>query len=252
MEYDTDEGTTCTDSARRDWLILMVAALNYEYALGKQLPAAFLPMGPPTAAQSSALVRLAWCVERLVLRDPGKLRAIDWETELKGKMISYDGQEVQTAANMTLTQLAPGLPSRSLVASIPAEGIASGEVRRCLLDPSRVLLPESAIPDAPRCTRVWADEDEYQVIGEHLEDAGIFRPISDPDVPTVGGEQIRSGAFGVVKPKDAPVALEDGSLAAVLRLVLNLIAANRCQRVIGADIAQHPSMGQWHLLVLLD
>ena len=137
---------------------VQVIGLNFEVALGKNLNPCFAPFGPATEAQMRVLGRLGWCADRLVARDDSVLRKINWVEELRGKRISYDGQELQTAAKMTWAQILPGLPAPGIAASVPAEALASGEVRRCLLDPERVLLDPREVPPGPKLARVWADD----------------------------------------------------------------------------------------------
>ena len=137
----------------------MLVALNFEYSLGRPLPSAYLPHGPPSPGQHRAIRRLGWCAERLCACVDSKLRSINWKEELKGKRISYDGDELQTAMDMTLEQIVAGLPAAGVAASVDALSLATGEVRECLGDPARVLLRDEEIAPCQLRAKVWADDE---------------------------------------------------------------------------------------------
>ena len=69
-------------------------------------------------------------------------------------------------------------------------------------------------------------------------------PIAEADVAARDGRPLVNGAFGAVKPRDAPVKCSDGAERSVLRLLVNLIPANACQRCIAGDAPAMPALGQ--------
>ena len=73
---------------------------------------------------------------------------IGWAKELSKKRVAFDGEEVGTAE----TALRP----KRVAASLYAPDVASGQVRRALLDPESQLLSWARRPmRAPRA-KVWA------------------------------------------------------------------------------------------------
>ncbi len=67
-----------------------------------------------------------------------KMGDIDWSEDLTATGLSYTGEEVCTAEEVTYEQIEPALPPAGVAASIPLLPLLEGETRRCVADPSLV------------------------------------------------------------------------------------------------------------------
>eukprot|EP00973_Karenia_brevis_P058420 8135197-Karenia_brevis.AAC.1 len=63
----------------------------------------------------------------------------DWPSELKKKLVSYDGSQASVGSALTWKQVEPALPPRGLAGSIPATSVSVGFVRDCLENPDLLL-----------------------------------------------------------------------------------------------------------------
>ena len=228
---------------REAWTRLIVTSLNYEYANRAAVPRPLPARGRMSKAQRTALKKITQQVDLLLTTEPADLEQRDWQEELKKKKVSYEGCEVSLPQKLTLAQIKPGLPPKGVAASIPAERLASGIVRECLLDPSLVMRPRGERAAAPYRAQVWADDADWEEIVAYLYEIGIVGFIPEGDIAVVDGELILNGGFGVEKLGDDPIDLA-GVLLAVLRLIINLIPANASQIQIQGDIDDLPATGQ--------
>ena len=62
----------------------------------------------------------------LIEKNPGEATMSEWQQELKSTQISYGGEEVSVAQEMTLAQIVKALPPKGLAASIEAVDLAEG------------------------------------------------------------------------------------------------------------------------------
>ena len=122
---------------------------------------------------------------------------------------------------MTLLEIIPGLPPAGTVGIVDPLTLATGEVRKALIDPSLVLLPESQrVTVQP--ARVHATDEEWNKIGAELIQRGVVVEIAREDAPIVNGEPVLVGAFGVEK-RGTPIP----PATRVLRLIVNAILSNK-------------------------
>ena len=180
------------------------------------------------------------------------LPRLDWKRELAEKHISYTGEEIGTAQRVTWAQLEPGLPRPGTAGSISACDASEGEVRRCLLDPQRVLLdPSSKTERRPATGPIWCDMPEWILIATMLVKLGVCSLLRWDELWFVDGLPVLNGLFGVAKPKADKVKTEWG-LGSVLRLIMNLVPANFWQLMITGDLAELPLALIWQQIVLLE
>ena len=101
--------------------------------------------GPASKAQALALGLLGQAADILIERDEVAVNQKDWAEELRLRKVSYVGEEVGLPLALTWAQVEPGLPALGVAASLDLTRFATGEVRRVLLDPDRLLLPEKGL-----------------------------------------------------------------------------------------------------------
>ena len=75
-------------------------------------------------------------------------------------------------------------------------------------------------------------DSEWDKICDHLLDIGLIEPFNEftmgPQLTSPEGFEVSCGGFGVIKAKDAPVLMEDGTERPVLNLQSH--TAERCSR----------------------
>ncbi|CAK0849798.1 unnamed protein product [Prorocentrum cordatum] len=245
VEEEIDPGDLASLQAR---LRVIVMAMNWEAGY-RHLKWADVCGLEPNAAQRSALLGIARRIYSSVAPEPAMAETLDWSEKLKDRAIAYDGSEVSTPSKIALEQIEGGLPPVGVAAPIEAADLATGFVRAALLDPSLVLLPPAQRRPAPTSTRVWATAQEWGQVVSALFARGMVGPIDEDEIATRDGVPLINGAFGVAKVHDAPVRCGDGEERPVLRLIVNLIPANACQRTIAGDTPVMPTMGQLNGLV---
>ncbi|CAK0845909.1 unnamed protein product, partial [Prorocentrum cordatum] len=236
-------------SSLQSRLRVIVMAMNWETGY-RHLKWADVCGPEPNAAQRSALLGIARRIYSSVAPEPAMAETLDWSEKLKDRAIAHDGSEISTPSKITLEQIVGGLPPVGVAASIEAADLATGFVRAALLDPSLVLLPPAQRRPAPTSTRVWATAQEWEQVVSALFARGMVGPIDEDEIATRDGVPLINGAFGVAKVHDAPVRCGDGEERPVLRLIVNLIPANACQRAIAGDTPAMPTMGQLNGLAL--
>jgi len=85
----------------------MILALNYQYLNRHKRRAFDLPHGPPSEAQTEAIIGLGHAADLLYQTSPEEVRTHDWMAELKGKKISYEGDEIACPERLTGQRGAP-------------------------------------------------------------------------------------------------------------------------------------------------
>ena len=85
-----------------------------------------------------------------------------------------------------------------------------------------------------------ATDEEWNKIGAELLQRGVVVEIAREDAPTVDGQQMLVGAFGV-ENLGTPIP----PATRVLRLIVNAIPSNKQQTAIKGDIEQMPVGGEW-------
>ena len=241
---------------RRCWLLIMVLVLNFRYPGPNSQEVIRVWKGPPSKAQSLALGLLGQAADVFLERNTWHLEMKGWKEELRMRKIGYDGEEVGLPHSLTLEQIKPGLPPPGVAASLDALRFATGEVREVLMDPFRLLKPLAEWDEAPRQSKIWSSEEDFERIADYLLELGILEEVSMEEAEEIvirddRGRPVRHGMFGVEKPKDEPVIVNGESLP-VLRLIFNLIPINAGLRDFEGDVADLPTQGQFNGMALLD
>ena len=81
--------------------------------------------------------------------------------------MGYTGEEVSRPQPLTLLEIIPGLPPAGAVGIVDPLTLATGDVRKALMDPKLVLLPEAERVGI-RPARVHATDEEWNKIGAEL------------------------------------------------------------------------------------
>ena len=216
------------------WHGLSVLVLNHLWTGGGQ--GGRVPRGAPTRAQRLAQDRI-WEQVRRFFDDTAEVKEkvvrapvpSAWADKLQDFRVSYQGEVVEKAHQLTLEQILPGLPPAGYGGSVPLLELCDAEVRERLEDPLGNLLPEEELPERLPRLRVLAEVAEWHLIVGELYRRGLLEPVEEP--VKVRGGYISNGSFGVVK---AGKYLPDGR--PVLRLIMDLRHTNVATRIITGDV----------------
>ena len=214
----------------RAWHGLIVVALNHLYGdeAGAQRPA---PGSQATAPQEQALSTLWELVKGFIdEKEKGgvpRTSLENWEHAIDSLRISYTGEVIEKAVDLTLEQVLPGLPSIEHGASVDITEVLPAYLKEELLHPERLLLepPQGKRP----YPRVRAAPGEWPKIAKALFERGLVTPVDR--CPELEGEKLVNGAFGVSKPDKHT---ESG--LPVLRLIMDLRATNYAMAQIDGDV----------------
>ena len=167
----------------------------------------------------------------------------EWGKKLGDVRISYTGEIIEKAHQLTLDQVLPGLPPAGYGGSVPLIDLCEGELRERLLNPMGNILEVEEMPeDLPR-PKVHATQGQWEAIARELYSRGLAEPVEDPVM--VKGKPLVNGAFGVVKPGKF---LEDER--PILRLIMDFRGTNAATRVLEGDIRTLTGAPAWQHVVL--
>ena len=153
----------------------------------------------------------------------------EWKSKLEGVKLSYQGEIVEKAQELTLEQILPGLPPPGYGGRVKLEELCDGETKDLLVNPLKALLSGPDLPEVLPNPRVMASKKEWELIGGELYRRGLVRPVEKP--AKLDGKLVLNGAFGVPKPGKQT---ESGNQ--VLRLIMDFRCCNAVCRVIEGDV----------------
>ncbi|CAK0822773.1 unnamed protein product, partial [Prorocentrum cordatum] len=212
-----------------DWLHCIVSGLNFHYARSW----VHAPHGPPSATQRKALDNLLYEVRVFREQCAGLIPDIDWGADLCSAATSYDGEEVFPAEPLDRDRLLEALPPREACAAVKAVDVTEGWIRAALSDPGLILKDESELGSLPPTPKVWASNEEWELIAGDLLERGILKTIEYEDIVEVQGRKLMGGMFGVKKGSHLK---GEGPQ----RLVMNIIPSNFIQNTIEGDMPMLP------------
>lgn len=189
---------------------LLITALNYLFSASwdpKPIPLVY--QKSLSRAQEQVMVhRLEAVLHFLSFDDGAEFNARSWKSELSDVKMSYGGEAVLRACPLVADKVLPAWPDQASAASLDITHFVSGEILDDLLDPSRVLLPESQWPLAPKASRVHASDDDWYVLCQDGLKRGLFSVVRDQDVFRDGnGVKVTNGAMAVPKQKKTEAGL---------------------------------------------
>ncbi len=206
------------------WHFLVVIALNFMW--GGMKVGARICNREASSAQKMALDRI-WTAVRVFVDDTSETKEKfvkapgfdEWKEKLEGVRVSYQGEIIPKAQDLTLEQILPGLPPEGYGGVVQLAELCDGSVKEKLMNPESCLLEGEELPVTLPTPRVMASEEEWNKIAGALYQRGLIRPVDS--VAKVENQRILNGAFGVPKPGKK---LEDGR--DVLRLIMDFRAVN--------------------------
>ena len=188
--------------------------------------------GPERASplQGEVLHGLVGDCERILAWEE-KAPESNWTDFFRVKGIDYKGDEVLTARPVCWNSVSPALPKE--VGQIPLTEVVELGSRHYVENFSEYLLPvEDQVYTKP--PKVMVAPEQWEELCENLLRMGVFDKVHEDDLYRVEGKPILNGLFGVSKN-------EFSGNFEVMRLIMNLIPANRLCRALDADIGTLPS-----------
>lgn len=187
-------------AACRDWVAVVVAALNYRSG---DREAGARTFGPPTTPQLKSLVFTSRAVHRFLQASPENTREVDCGADLRDTKLAYEGEEVAKAEHLTWEQAVPCLPLVGVVGQRVAADIAMGYVRKALLYPRKVL-PAGELQSTPRRSNIWADRKVWEELASELFKRELVMGVQPEEVHVLSCRRVLNGAFGVHRGEDPP------------------------------------------------
>ena len=223
------------------WAALGCAALNAHYGLpeeGKRRR--------PGKVHISALENMRGVIKRFLLGEEKiDFSFADVVSDLKGKKVSYSGEEIQQPQPLTCEQIVKGLPPKGHGGCIPILQFLSGRTKHYMQYPLESLLAEKDRGSAPCSAKVHIAKGSELSVFSLLKERGIISWLRDDQVFSDSRGKYLSGMFGVSKPGK----FTENNLP-VLRVIMNLIPVNALFGVLRGDIDCLPNATCWIPLVL--
>ena len=234
----------------RAWVWNMVVGLNFMFRGFTAQTEKTLETGEDLSrSQFVSLSRLYISADELIGEDREHLPSKDWDEILNARQLTYGGEVVAVAQELTLEQVLPGLPPPGIAASVDAVALASPELGELLLHPELSIKPRSEWPPTLKRAGMHIAWEEWQRLGVELVSRGICIPLQTSELIVHNGQYLLNGLFGVGKNKFIQSS-RTGELVEVLRLIINLIPSNELQNPIEGDVGTLPHFAQWVALEL--
>lgn len=166
---------------------------------------------------------------------------VTWEEFFKVRGIDYRGEEVLTAQPIRWENVSPALPDE--VGGVPLEQVVELGSREYVVNFSKYLLdPADQVYTRP--PRVTVAPEHWENLCMKLLQKGVFNRIHEDEVYKVQDKLVLNGLFGVSKHEF------EGQFE-IMRIIMNLIPANRLCRGLDSDIATLPSLSNMSPLCLM-
>ena len=179
------------------WHFLITLALNFLWS-GCRGRGKVCSRGP-TRAQKLCQGRL-WEAAKLFVDDTSETKekfvkapdSSSWKEKLDGVKLSYQGEIVEKAQQLTLKQIMPGLPPPGYGGRVKLVDLCEGETKELLMNPLKALLTGDELPEVLPNPRVLASPEEWELIAGELYKRGLVRIIDKP--ASLDGRMIVNGS----------------------------------------------------------
>ena len=245
------EGTL--EKSWHDWIFLHVLLVNYLHEGGPAVVLKDRVSGSPTAAQARPSTAQARALRGIHFRCLDLALAdvpipdTKWDEIAGNARLSYQGEVVQKAVELTLDAVIPALPPAALSGGCKAVDLARGYLKKQLVDPSLSIKPRHMWPEKLKKAQVRASQAEWDKIAAECWKRKIFTVVEESELIWHNGELLAAGAFGVKKGKQV-WSEERQKMVEVLRLIINMTPSNELQNPITGDVRTLPTIGQWMMI----
>ena len=232
----TDEkGLVCSRVSLLCWCELVVVFLNYLHS--KTLG---IREGRPTAGQKDLLLCMEHSLMR-VLRDDSSFRwdEIDIENDFKKRTLSYEGEEIAKAEELSVRRVLPALPPQGHGGCIELSRWISGRTQWYLEHPFECVQPDGGQELPSLQAKVHIRKGEQKELACLLVDRGVCTWVPEGEVLRYRDQMVLNGLFGVEKSGMLPTG------ETPLRCIMNLIPSNALLRPLEGHIHHLPHISQW-------
>ena len=237
-----DNYASCSlDFSVECWVACTAIALNDLYGCS-----AHLTERRPGKVHAAALGNLRDKVKRFLLGEGSRDFSFEQVVaDLKEKRVSYTGEEVSRPICLTAEQIQQSLPPRGHGGSIPVTRFLRGRTKHLMENPLESLLPLRERNTGPMQAKVHIEKGAEMAVFELLDERGVITWLPESEVFRDETGECLNGLFGVVKQgKTTPAGRP------VLRVIMNLVPANRLFEVIHGDVQLLPNGTSWIPLVV--
>ena len=195
----------------------------------------------PGKVHAAALRNLRDKVKRFLLGEGSRDFTFEQVVaDLKEKKVSYTGEEVSRPICLTAEQIQQSLPPRGHGGSIPVTRFLRGRIKHLMENPLESLLPLRERNTGPMQAKVHIEKGAEMEVFELLEERGVITWLPESEVFRDETGECLNGLFGVVKQGKSTLAGRP-----VLRVIMNLVPANRLFEVIHGDVQLLPNGTSW-------
>ena len=230
-----EKGLVCSRVSLMCWCELVVLFLNYLHS--KSLG---IREGRPTAGQKELLLCMEHSLMRVFRDDSSFLwDESDIEKDFKKRTLSYEGEEIAKAEELSVRRVLPALPPPGHGGSIELGRWISGRTKWYLEHPQECVQPDCG-QELPRLqARVHIQKGEEKELACLLVDRGVCTWVAEREVLRYRNQMVLNGLFGVEKSSVLP------SGETPLRCIMNLIPSNAVLRPLEGHTHHLPHISQW-------
>jgi len=235
-DWQSKHASGCSEFSTQCWVTCACVALNSYYGCDQ-----VACVRRPGKVHRAALENLRGKIQRFLKGDsPGAINFLDVVDDLKKKRVSYTGEEVSQPFPLSPEQIVKSLPPLGHGGCIDALDFLVGRTKFLLENPRESLLPVRERETGNMQAKVHIKKGEEFSVFKLLETRGVIDWIPAEEVYRDELGKCLNGLFGVVKPgKFTPTG------EPVLRVIMNLIPANRLFQVICGDVHLLPHGAAW-------
>ena len=194
--------TKPASSGLNDWLLLVVADLNWLHGVGLGARDMLVYYGPLSILSS--------------------VREKNEGSKLGTEATCSHWAEVYTAERLDVERICAALPPAVVGGMVNAADVSTGFVRDALLDLSQ---PNAQEDERPQDPTIWASEADWQELAVVLVNGGFCEPIEFNDTAEVNGRKVLGGLLGSRK-----LATKLATIAIPQRLIMNIKVSNWAEK----------------------
>eukprot|EP00435_Cladocopium_sp_Y103_P022795 s2181_g5.t1 len=221
---------SCAHAAgEASWTWIIIAMINFLFCGGgRPLGKVMLHPERHSAEQENIVSEFRRLVRIWIQEDAHSIEVADWEHHAQTLGDMYTGYEVKKAYQLSWKAIKPHVPQEGEAGRISLAETVRPELKDYVQNPDLLRIPDDELGDIPMSAPVLVESDsEFDLIVHHLVRAGMFEKEVPSETLTVKGEPVYNGLFGVHKAWKVD---ENGQTYRTLRLIVNLIPSNSCQR----------------------
>eukprot|EP00435_Cladocopium_sp_Y103_P043382 s2195_g12.t1 len=239
--WHTSLASSSLDFSAQCWVACACLALNRYYGCRHDGPER-----KPGKVHRGALQGLTEKITRFLEGESfGDVNFLDAVRDLKTKRVSYTGEEVSQPMALSAEQIERSLPPEGHGGCIQATDFLVGRTKFLLENPQECFVPLRERPIGNMQPEVHIRKGEELSVFKLLERRGVISWLPIEQVYTDEQGECLNGMFGVVKPGKFT-----SSGTQILRVIMNLVPANRLFQVICGDIQLLPHGAAWIPLVV--